>query len=322
MKLSESFRTALAGLLILTATTALSAAEIKVVQKGEKVVFSIDGEHFTTFNYADSQAKPYFHPIYAPGKTLVVREQVFNKDGEQGNDAKTGMGHFHHKGLWIAIDTVNEGLNYWHEGNRIENVSVKLRKLDPNSNKRVHGSVLEVVNHWLDADEKPLIKETSVYTITPDRIIACDLTLSAIDKSVTFGDTKEGLFAIRVAHALRGLSGGEIVNADGAKGEKEAWGRTSPWVDYYGEVDGKTVGVSLFDDPKNFRPSRYHVRAYGLFAVNPFGESKYTNGENEAAPVTLEPGDSLNLRYGLYVHDGDTKAADVAETYQKFVNIR
>ena len=37
--------------------------------------------------------------------------------------------------------------------------------------------------------------------------------------------------------------------------------------------------------------------------------------------VTLKKGDHLKLRYGLFVHAGDAKKADVADYYKKFTTL-
>ncbi|MFO0979484.1 MAG: DUF6807 family protein [Planctomycetaceae bacterium] len=135
-----------------------------------------------------------------------------------------------------------------------------------------------------------------------------------------FEDTKKGLF-IRMAHRPKKRTAGESSRVTERRQRPTAGAKSFPWIDYSGEVNGKTVGVTIMDHPKNFRPSRYHVRDYGLFSVSPFGEKAYTNGAKEAAPVHLKAGESLRLRYAMYFHDGDAEAAQPQKAYEQFIKV-
>jgi len=282
-------------------------------QEGQLEVV-IGDKIFGVYNSGKNWGKPFLYPVHAPNGKNVLREIVPTK-ADQGS-SKDGTDHFHHKGVWIAVDSVNEQqFNFWHEDDRIVCDKVEHSTNDDGS------ATLTIRNTWMGGDT-PLLKETTTATFHPSRLAVYKIQLDAIDKDVTFHDTKEGFFAVRVAHTMREMQGGQIANAGGEKGEKNCWGKPTPWIDYFGEVDGQTCGVTLMDHPDNFRKSRYHVRSYGLFAISPFGPKKYSNGQEEAAPVTISPGKkSLNLTYGLFVHDGDTAAGKVAEQYQQFLKV-
>ncbi|MSR60521.1 MAG: hypothetical protein EXS05_23245 [Planctomycetaceae bacterium] len=281
------------------ASAALGGDKVKLEKKGNAVVVTIDGKEFTTYHIAKTQQKPYFWPVLAADGANVARSLDNPED------------HPHHKGIWCAIDEVND-IKFWAEKGKIENTTVEIVKAEGNP------AQFKIVNHWLDADGKPLLNELVTVGIHANRLITYDLAFVAAEKSVTFGDTKEGMFGIRVADSLRGKSGGKFINAEGAKGEMECWGKESKWVDYVGQVDGKQYGVAIFDHPGNFRKSRFHVRDYGLFTLSPFGQKAYTNGELPEDPLTLAPGKSVRLRYGLYIHDGDGEQGRVGEEYEMF----
>jgi hypothetical protein len=179
--------------------------------------------------------------------------------------------------------------------------------------------VLRVTNHWLGDDDQPVVIETSTISIHANRLLAYDIEFTAADKPVTFGDTKEGLFAVRLPNGMREMiAGGPVVSDAGVSGSNALWGKPTPWIDYVGPIAGRQYGVTIMDDPRNFRPSRYHVRDYGLFAINPWGEKAYTGGQEEEKPSVLQPGESLKLRYGLYVHVGGVEEGRVVESFRVF----
>lgn len=306
-------KTALSVSLAVCVASSLIAGEpsVQLAKKECTVEVSIDGEEFAVFNFSDELPKPFFAPVRGPGGTIVTRPIIKPGENAKGGE-RAGLGHVHHKGIWLAVDKVN-GVDFWAEKGQIANASVDL--IEPSGNP----ARFRVVNRWLDDNGGLVVTETTVISIFANRLFAYDITFAAGDSPVTFGDTKEGLFGFRMVTSMREQDGGQVVNADGLKGTGECWGKTADWVDYYGEVEGKTFGVTLFDHPLNFRSSRYHVRNYGLFSMSPFGERAYTKGARPADPLILPAGGKTRLRYGLYIHAGDTRSADVAGTYRGYL---
>ncbi len=284
------------------------AQTVTLTEGDHQIAVTIDGEEFTTFHNDPKFPKPFFAPVRGPGGTVISRPIV----GLDANPADM-LDHVHHKGIWLSVDEIN-GNQHWAEKSKIVNASTKIVTATGNP------AVLDVVNHWVDVEGKNVVTESTQIKIFANRLVTYDITFSADDHMVEFEDTKEGLFGFRMIDSMREKVGGRVTNADGLKGTAECWGKPSPWVDYCGDVDGKTFGVAIFDHPMNFRPSRYHVRDYGLFSVSPFGEKAYTNGAKPAEPVMIPAGGTLRLRYGMFFHTGETADADVDGVYQNYLS--
>jgi hypothetical protein len=158
-----------------------------------------------------------------------------------------------------------------------------------------------------------------------ERLFDFEITLKAPDKDVVLGDTKEGSMGVRIAETMRLSHGknkpgkGRIVQSTGVK--DGTWGKQAAWCDYYGPVKDKIVGIAIFDHPKNPRhPSHWHVRDYGLFAVNPFGIHDFEKKPKGTGNLTVPAGQSVTFKYRFYIHEGDTEQAKVAERYKEYTS--
>ena len=298
-------RTALAPVFVFLSLLApLEAGDQVSLRKTDSstLTITVNDKPFTTYNYGETLPKPFFLPVTTAGGVVLNRALGDMSDAD----------HPHHKGVWNAIDEVN-GVKFWAEKGPIRNTSVEILAAE--------GAMasFRATNEWRNPESgSPEVLETVTVTVYPSRLLVYDMLFSAPEKDVVFEDTKEGLFGFRVAPSMKEKNGGRVVASDGSKTTAMCWGKTFPWVDYSGEVDGKAAGVTIMDHPENFRPSRYHVRDYGLFSVSPFGEKAYTNGAKEAAPVHLKRGTSLRLRYAMYFHDGDAANSGIDVAWKTF----
>ena len=289
--------------LLLVRGESLAADTVQIHQTDSAALtITVNDQPFTTFNYGSQLPKPYFLPV------TTAAGVVLNRALEDASDAD----HPHHKGIWNAIDEVN-GVKFWAEKGVIRNTAVEILTASGST------ASFRATNEWRHPESgRPEVVETVTVTIHPNRLLVYDMTFSAPTNDVVFEDTKEGLFGFRVAPSMKEKNGGRVVASDGSKTTAQCWGKSFSWVDYSGEVGGKTAGVTIMDHPENFRPSRYHVRDYGLFSISPFGEKAYTNGAQDAKPVELKPGANLRLRYAMYFLDGDAAGAGIESAWQLF----
>jgi len=170
-----------------------------------------------------------------------------------------------------------------------------------------------------------------VHQVKEGRLLDFETTITAGSQEVVFGDDKDGFMAIRVPESMRvekakakggkqaPAGEGHIINSEGQK-DAEAWGKKAVWCDYYGAVEGKTAGVAIFDHPGNPRhPTWWHVRTYGLFAANPFGQAQFEKlPDKQAGAFKVEAGKSVTFRYRFYFHEGDAEQAKVAARYKEY----
>ena len=121
-------------------------------------------------------------------------------------------------------------------------------------------------------------------------------------------------------HIRRGT--GKMLNSNGAVGEDAIWGKRADWVDYSAnKVGDEDLGITIFDNPTNPKhPTYWHARAYGLFAVNPFGEHDYYNDPKRDGSMTIQPGKFLTLRYRVLIHHALADQVDLGAQYKAYAS--
>ncbi len=276
------------------------------------LIVNLDGKLLSEYRL-DSGRKPIFFPLIGPtGESYTRAYPTENVPGEQHD-------HPHQRSCWFTHGKVN-GVDFWAEGAKCGSIK------ETGRNILAEGPVLACLattDDWLAPDGRRVcadVRTVTFYHSLQSRIIDFEFTIRATDGPLTFGETKEGMFGLRVASSMdvNKKTGGQITNAEGVTDDK-AWGKPSPWVDYIGPVKDKTVGVAVLNHPSSFRfPTAWHVRPYGLFAANPFGGHEF--GGSSPGAHTVPPGETMSFRYRVILHDGDTRAAHVDRLFAAYAN--
>ncbi len=309
-----------AGVVVLFLVVALQSATSGVTfQKGEgKIDVLIDGKPFTTYFYSSDLPRPYFHPLRGADGTVVTRGYPMIPDvpGEEKD-----RDHKHHRSCWVSYGDV-DGVDYWSSETAKVPGRIIHRSVDKMEAKRNTGT-LAVTMDWVDNSGTKVMEQKEEVVFRGDktrRIMDFTVIFTAVGKDVTFRDTKEGMFAVRLATPLKEANGGKITNAVGGVGEKACWGKKATWVDYSGTLKGEKIGLTMMDHPGNLRyPTTWHVRSYGRFAANPFGLREFTRDKTQDGSYVIAAGKNLKLRYRILIHSGDTAEAKIADEYARYL---
>ncbi len=298
--------------------TSAAREKIALTRLDGKVRIDIGGQLFTEYHYAKF-AKPILYPIIGPHGIPMTRNYPMKEVAGEARD------HVHQKSMWFTHGSVN-GADFWGEGSesgRIEQEQMETSFTDERA-------TITTRNRWVTPDGKVVCTDTrrlDFHTIPAGRVIDWSVTLHASEGDVVFGDTKEGTMGIRTNSRLRLRAdpgrGVEVVtgNATNSRGDKQrdVWGKRAGWVDYWGEIDGQTVGIAIFDHPDNPRhPTWWHARDYGLIAANPFGVHDFEEKPPGTGAMKIAAGQSIRFRYRFVFHEGDVEQAAIQDLYEAY----
>lgn len=302
--------------------------KVKLVKsaKENKIDIFIGDKLFTTFMYPDNLEKPVLYPVHAANGTVVTRGFPLNTQPNDPTD------HPHHLGIWFNFENVN-GLDFWNNSFAI-----------PKEKKHLYGwihtdkiletsggtkGVLSYHANWTNQQKRVLLEESTrlEFSGTKHQRIIDRVTVLKADTTVTFTDAKDGMIAIRLAHALQiptnkdqqfkddkgnvtvvkggadNIPTGNYITSEGKQGD-EAWSTRARWCKVYGKMGNDSISITIIDHPENINyPTFWHARGYGLFAANPLGERIFTNGKT-FKDLQLKKGESVTFRFRIIVDEG------------------
>ncbi|MEQ8848903.1 PmoA family protein [Botrimarina sp.] len=313
----------LAAVAAATAASRCAADVVTVLAGDSGVTVRADGAPFASYLFR-SGTRPVLWPVVGPGEVGVTRDYPLQPPAPHGTDD-----HVHHRSMWIGYEGVN-GVDFWHEPETDRQRPLPIGTVRRSELVRADstGEVATVGtrNDWLDPEGKPVAHDQRLIEFRAHgdtRTMDFFVDIWSPEGPLRFGDTKEGMFAIRVADSMRvdAGRGGRIRTSAGLR-DAAAWGQPAEWADYSGPVDGQACGVAIFAHPSGYNPKpRWHVRPYGLFAANPFGVAAYSEGADApAGGAEFDEGERVRLRYRVLLYSGRRTPEWIAERFREYAD--
>jgi hypothetical protein len=320
------------------------APQVQVVarESDRRVDVTIGGKPFTSYLWPTTIKKPVLFPLRsAQGTELTRGFPLVQRAGER-------VDHPHHVGMWLNYGAVN-GIDFWNNSEAIKPEEAEKfgsieHKAIASAKSGAGRGELSVNADWVLHDKSVLLKEETrfiFHALGEVRMIDRITTLTAQDKPVTFGESKEGVLGIRVRRELedpkekgdtftdahgkptkvaamdtKGVSGAYLTSEGKVGGE--AWGTRARWCALSGTVDDEPVSIVVFDHPKNpNHPTYWHARGYGLFAANGLGGQQFNKAEAPRS-LTIQPGQQVRFVYRVLLLHGTPAVRDINTRYTDF----
>lgn len=231
-------------------------------------------------------------------ETYKVYHHVYDETGEQLLTKGPGGLYTHHRGLflgWNRLMSREHALDFWHM------TTVSQRHVATLGLEADHdGARQRAVIHWCDAEGKAVLRE--VRTVAARAVAAPGLLLLHVTSELTpvqgdvvlAGDPEHAGFQFRahdaVAEAPAGAKATYIFPGPDIDPTKDA---DIPWAAMSYPLRGGRYHVLHMNGPDNPSPTLYSAyRDYGRFGAFPVAR--------------INHGDTLTLRYGIYVGIGPT----------------
>ena len=238
----------------------------------------------------------YIHPIYNPSGQALTDD--FAPD------------HPHQHGVmfpWTNTTFEGRDINFWDQ--QKQRATVKHVAVESSVSGSVFGEFTAKLHHVdITSPDKPKVAlaetwHVRIYNTSNGFLFDLKSRQQAVSSPLQIKQYHYGAMAIRGHRNWLTPGQGDFLTNEG-KTRKNGNHSRPHWVDVHGFVDGKTTGVTIFCDPRNFRspqPVRLHPsKPYFCFAPMVLGGFAITSDKPYIS------------RYRFFVHDGklDVKVAE------------
>ena len=313
-------------------------------EAGQKVDVQVDEKYFTSYIYGNpTLKKPVLYPVItSSGKTVTRGFPLDTRPGER-------IDHTHHYGIWFNHGAVN-GIDFWNSGRTPPKPGVRYGIIKHKEFLKIESGETGTITgakEWRSDTGELFIEEVTTYVFRGDanrRIVTHTTTLTAPNQDILFEDSKEGVFAMRVAREMEvasekptiltgpdlkpmeeevvdnDLVTGHYRNSEGLEGYPEVWGKRAKWMQLSGSIKNDPISICIFDDPGNVNhPPHWMARDYGLYGANGLGSAIYTEGA-EVLNHVLKKSESLSFKNEIVITDSVLiDAAQIEEWYNVFI---
>jgi hypothetical protein len=296
-----------------------------------RVVVYYGGLLQTIYHYGMPDYRPRFAPNVAPSGR--PGSAVTSSDGSQPKSI-TDDGppdHTWHRSLWYGCGDL-DGVDFYLEPAAM-NIGygphvgagygrIVHRSFDWMESGPVWGGFQQRVQ-WVAPDGRILLDDVRRFRMyrLKGRLRLWDIEAAFTPHmgAVTFGQTNENALPLmRVADIIDEWDGGTMSLSTGATGSPDCFGQRAEWADCSGPFtraaghEPEIFGIAMLDHPSNRNhPNAWFVRGYGPVGTNlPFFDG----------PLTLQPGETWELRHRLYIHQGYAGEANVAGRFDEYAD--
>ena len=232
--------------------------------------------------YNTNELRSYVFPLYTPKGVLVLQEAPPD--------------HPHHQGILVGLEV--DGYDLWNAGSR-NLPRHRQEALTPLAEMATACSEtgVQISHHvrWVTVDGQELLLEQRRVTFSAQEQFTCihwHSTFSHPGKATHLGQTKESGIGVRVPPHWETLFGGQIRNANGARGERGCFDQMSPWLNVEGGAGGDEIaGVVLLPETE---ACPWFTRDYGLHLYNPARHH----------PFDLQPNEEVAWAMSVFAYDG------------------